>query len=57
MLRGRPVAILTGMAPDQANTPKPRRFFRYSLRTLMIVVTLFCMWLGIIEKRVSALCL
>jgi len=33
-------------------TPNPRRrFFRYSLRTLMIVVTVFCVWLGITAKR------
>jgi len=28
-----------------------RRFFRYSLRTLMIVVTVFCVWMGITAKR------
>ena len=28
-----------------------RRFFRYSLRTLMLVVTVFCVWLGIISMR------
>ena len=28
-----------------------RRFFRYSLRTLMIAVTVFCVWLGIATKR------
>ncbi len=32
-------------------THPKRRFFRYSLRTLMIVVTLFCIWLGITAKR------
>ncbi len=32
--------------------PKPkRRFFRYSLRTLMIVVTVFCILLGTVVKR------
>ena len=36
------------MKTDQ---PKPRRrFFRYSLRTLMIVVTVFCVWVGVIAK-------
>ena len=33
-------------------TPHPRRrFFRYSLRTLMLVVTVFCVWIGIIAMR------
>ena len=33
-------------------TPHPRRrFFRYSLRTLFIVVTVFCVWMGIISKQ------
>ena len=32
-------------------THPKRRFFRYSLRTLMIVVTVFCIWLGITAKR------
>ncbi len=33
-------------------TPHPRRrFFRYSLRTLLIVVTVFCVWLGVIAKQ------
>jgi hypothetical protein len=32
--------------------PKPRRrFFRYSLRTLMLVAAVFCIWLGIITNR------
>ena len=29
-----------------ANLPKPRRWFRFSLRTLFVLVTLFCVWLG-----------
>ncbi len=33
-------------------TAQPRRrFFRYSLRTLFLVVTVFCIWLGIIANR------
>ncbi len=28
-----------------------RRFFRYSLRTLLLVVTVFCIWMGITVKR------
>ena len=28
-------------------THPKRRFFRYSLRTLMLVVTVFCIWMGI----------
>ena len=33
-------------------TPHPRRrFFRYSLRTLFIVVTVFCILLGMIVKQ------
>jgi len=33
-------------------TPHPkRRYFRYRLRTLMIVVTVFCIWMGITAKR------
>jgi len=33
-------------------TPHPRRrFFRYSLRTLFVVVTVFCVWMGITAKR------
>ena len=32
-------------------THPKRRFFRYSLRTLMLVVTLICVWLGITVKR------
>ena len=30
------------MAHMHANQPKPRRWFRFSLRTLLIFVTLFC---------------
>ena len=26
--------------------PKPRRWFRFSLRTLFVLVTAFCVWLG-----------
>ena len=33
------------------NTHPKRRFFRYSLRTLMLVVTVFCIWMGITAKR------
>ncbi len=29
-----------------SSTRPKRRFFRFSLRTLMIVVTVFCIWLG-----------
>ena len=29
-----------------ANLPKPRRWFRFSLRTLFLLVTVFCVWLG-----------
>jgi len=36
------------MTTDQS---KPRRFFRYSLRTLFVVVTVFCVWVGITAKR------
>ena len=36
--------------PMTTSHPK-RRFFRYSLRTLMIVVKVFCIWLGIIANR------
>jgi len=33
-------------------TPHPRRrFFRYSLRTLFVVVTVFCLWMGWQVKR------
>ena len=35
--------------PD--SPPLKRRFFRYSLRTLMLVVTVFCVWLGVTAKR------
>ena len=28
------------------NLPKPRRWFRFSLRTMFVVVTVFCVWLG-----------
>jgi len=31
--------------------PPKRRFFRYSLRTLFVVVTVFCVWMGITAKR------
>lgn len=32
--------------------PHPRRrIFRYSLRTLFVVVTVFCVWLGVIAKQ------
>jgi hypothetical protein len=27
-------------------TPQPRRWFRFSLRTLLVVVTVGCVWLG-----------
>ena len=40
-------AILFSMTTTQ---PK-RRFFRYSLRTLMLLVTVFCIWMGIVTKR------
>jgi hypothetical protein len=26
--------------------PKPRRWFRFSLRTMFVLVTVFCVWLG-----------
>jgi hypothetical protein len=29
-----------------ANQPKPRRWFRFSLRTLFVLVTVLCVWLG-----------
>ena len=32
--------------------PKPkRRWLQFSLRTLMVVVTVFCIWMGITAKR------
>ena len=31
-------------------TPPRRRWFRYSLRTLFVVVTVFCVWLGVQVK-------
>ncbi len=33
------------------DTRSRRRFFRYSLRTLFVVVTVFCVWMGITAKR------
>ncbi len=32
-------------------THPKRRFFRYSLRTLMLVVTVFCVWMGITANQ------
>jgi hypothetical protein len=29
-----------------ANLPKPRRWFRFSLRTMFVLVTVLCIWLG-----------
>jgi hypothetical protein len=29
-----------------ANLPKPRRRFRFSLRTMFVLVTALCVWLG-----------
>jgi hypothetical protein len=29
-----------------ANQPKPRRWFRFSLRTMFVLVTVGCVWLG-----------
>jgi hypothetical protein len=28
------------------DVPKPRRWFRFSLRTMFVLVTVFCVWLG-----------
>src|SRR5262249_44064480 len=30
---------------------RPRRWWRYSLRTLVVVVTLFCIWIGVLANR------
>jgi len=34
-------------------TPLPRRWFRYSLRTLFVLVTVFCIWLGVQVKWIG----
>src|SRR5690349_11669634 len=40
------------MSDSRAITAKPkRRWFRFSLRTLLIVVTIFGVWLGIVANR------
>ena len=37
--------IKAGLFPQMTLTPK-RRWFSFSLRTLFVVVTVFCLWLG-----------
>ena len=37
------------MATDKPKTK--RRWLQFSLRTMMVVVTVFCVWLGITAKR------
>jgi Leucine-rich repeat (LRR) protein len=40
--------------PSKADTPKrKRRWFQFSLRTMMVVVTLLCIWLGITANRAN----
>jgi len=47
--RLRPRGILSGMTTD---SPKPRRrWLQFSLRTLFVVVTVFCVWMGITANR------
>ena len=43
------------MTTDHSNPSKPRRrWFQYSLRTLLVLVTVlcvFCVWLGLVSER------
>jgi Leucine Rich repeat len=41
-------------APKPTTTPKTRRrWFRFSLRTMLLAVTLFCAWLGVTFNRAN----
>jgi hypothetical protein len=40
------------MPADHANTRRPRRWFRFSLRTLFVLVTVAAVWLGLTMKRI-----
>src|SRR6476646_10397108 len=35
------------------NRPRRRRWFRFSLRTLLIAITLLCVWLGLTFNRAN----
>ena len=40
------------MTTDHHNPSKPRRrWFQYSLRTLLVLVTVLCVWLGVTVNR------
>jgi hypothetical protein len=39
--------------PTAAPPKSPRRWFRFSLRTMMVVVTLLCVWLGVVSNRAN----
>ena len=40
------------MTTDHPNPSKPRRrWFQYSLRTLFVLVTVLCVWLGVTVER------
>ena len=41
---------------EQADKPKrkrKRRWFRFSLKTFVVVLTVFCVWLGLLVYRVN----
>ena len=39
---------------EQAHKPKrKRRWFRFSLRTFVVLLTVFCVWLGLLVYRVN----
>jgi hypothetical protein len=44
--------------PSEPNQPPPfvrtrRRWFRFSLRTMLVAITLFCIWLGVTANRAN----
>jgi len=41
------------MATEPSKPKRKRRWLRYSLRTFLVVLTVFCVWLGALVYRVN----
>ena len=40
------------MATEPPKPKRKRRWFRFSLKTFVVVLTVFCVWLGLVAYRV-----